>query len=159
MCYRGPWVIPAGLDDFGVTDFDYAPMPSFTGDSKVFAAESGWGEVVSSRSKNKEAAWLFVKYITSKEKNMEFNIASYTVPADKTVAESSEYIEALPMMKTSLDILQYGKPIGPMQSMDTFKNVVGDHFTKVCTGSEDVKDSLKNIEDEINNMIDERLAQ
>ena len=52
MCFRGPWVIPVGTDEFELDNFSYGPMPSFTGTSKAFAAESGWGEVVSARTKN-----------------------------------------------------------------------------------------------------------
>lgn len=157
MCIRGPWVIPAGKDEFGVENFEYGPMPSFTGDSQAFAAESGWGLVVSSRSKNKDAAWLFVKYMT--EHAEEFNLATTTVPADKRIAESADFLAKQPMLKTSLDVLKYGVAIGPLQSIDTFKTIVGNHFISMCSGEESVSEGLKLMENEINSMIDERLAQ
>lgn len=159
MCIRGPWVIPAGKNDFGVENFEYGTMPSFTGDSQAFAAESGWGLVVSSRSKNKDAAWLFVRFMTNKENSEKFNLLTYTVPADKTIAESPEFVENQPMLKTSLDVLKYGVPIGPLQSIDTFKTIVGNHFISMCSGEEGVTEGLKLMENEINKMIDERLAQ
>lgn len=159
MCLRGPWVIPEGVDNFGLNNFKYGPMPSYNGDSLAFAAESGWGEVVSARSKNKEAAWLFVRYMTDKKNSEQFSLLTSTIPADKTIAESPEFVSHQPMLKTSLDVLKYGRPIGPLQSIDTFKTIVGNHFVSMCTGGESVKEGLKLIENEMNKMIDERLAQ
>jgi multiple sugar transport system substrate-binding protein len=158
MCYRGPWVIPVGLNDFKLNNFQYGAMPSFTGNSNAFAAESGWGDVVSARSKNKEAAWLFIKFITSKENNELWNSVTYTIPSEKDIAEDPAYIQKNPMIKTSLDMLQYGKPIGPMQSIDSFKNTVCNHFVSMCSGS-DVKSELQKMEQEMNSIIDEKLAQ
>ncbi len=45
--------------------FHIAPIPQLQGNSVAWA--SYWVEGVSSKSKNQEAAWEFVKYITSKE--------------------------------------------------------------------------------------------
>lgn len=159
MCFRGPWVIPAGINDFKLNNFKYGPMPSFTGNSNAFAAEAGWGDVVSARSKNKEAAWLFIKFITSRENNEWFNSTTYTIPAEKAITEDPAYVEKNPLLKASLDVLQYGKPIGPLQSIDSFKGTVGNYFVSMTSGQGDVKSELQKMEQEINSMIDERLAQ
>jgi multiple sugar transport system substrate-binding protein len=63
------------------------------------------------------------------------------------------------MLKASLDVLPYGKPIGPLQSIDTFKSTVDNYFVSMTTGQGDVKSELQKLEQEINSMIDERLAQ
>ncbi len=160
MCFRGPWVIAAGLNTYKLNNFQYGPMPSYNGKSLAFAAESGWGEVVSARSKNKEAAWTFVKFISSEKNNALFNDRTYTIPADKAVARSPEFLKKNPLLKVSMDVLPYGKPIGPLQSVDRFKaDIVYVEFQKVVDKKEDVRTALKNIEKETNKMIDELLAQ
>lgn len=45
--------------------FKVAPVPQLVG--KTVAWASFWGEVVSAKSKNKEEAWKFVKFLTSSE--------------------------------------------------------------------------------------------
>lgn len=160
MCFRGPWVTPVGTNEFKLTNFKYGKMPSFTGNSMAFAAETGWGDVVSARSKNKEAAWAFIRYMSTPENNEFWNASTCTIPADKKVAESPSFVEKQPLIKTSLEVLSFGKPIGPLQSVDAFKvNIVSNHFFNVCTGGEDVKTALQKIEQETNSMIDEKLAQ
>ena len=160
MCFRGPWVIANGVNTYNLKSFQYGSMPSFTGKSLAFAAESGWGEVVSARSKNKAAAWLFIKFITSHENNFLFNSKTYTIPADKSVAQSAELLKNNPLIKVSLDVLPYGRPIGPLQSVDRFKQeIVYAEFQKVVDKKEDIKTALKAIETQTNKMIDELLAQ
>ena len=135
MCFRGPWVIPVGTGEFQLNNFAYGPMPSFTGTSKAFAAESGWGEVVSAKTKNAESAWAFVRFISSAESHRQWNTVTNTIPSEKSVAESKEFLQSNPMIKVSLDVLPFGQPIGPLQSIDTFKSqIVVNNFTGLCTG-------------------------
>lgn len=160
MCFRGPWVIPVGKTEFQLENFAYGPMPSFAGTSKAFAAESGWGEVVSAKSKNAESAWAFVKFISSAESHKLWNTVTNTIPSEKSVAESKDFLQSNPMIKVSLDVLPFGVPIGPLQSVDTFKSqIVVNNFTSLCTGGQDVATTLRKIEEETNRMIDDIRAQ
>jgi len=160
MCFRGPWVIPVGKDEFQLDNFAYGPMPSFAGTSKAFAAESGWGEVVSAKTKNADSAWVFVKFISSPESHKLWNAVTNTIPSEKSVAESKDFLQSNPMIKVSLEVLPYGEPIGPLQSIDTFKSqIVVNNFTSLCTGGQDVATTLRKIEEETNKMIDDIRAQ
>ncbi|MGA2974567.1 MAG: extracellular solute-binding protein [Spirochaetia bacterium] len=160
MCFRGPWVIPVGKSEFQLDNFAYGSMPSFTGTSKAFAAESGWGEVVSARTKNADIAWTFVRFISSAESHRQWNTLTNTIPSEKSVAESPDFLKSNPMIKVSLDVLPYGQPIGPLQSIDTFKSqIVVNNFTSLCTGGQDVGTTLRKIEEETNKMIDDIRAQ
>lgn len=47
-------------------EFDIAPLPQLTGNDEINYAMY-WGESVSSTSKNKEAAWKFIKYLSEKD--------------------------------------------------------------------------------------------
>ena len=159
MAYRGPWTISQGKDEFKLDNFEFGPMPSFTGTNLDFASEPGWGEVVSNNSKHKEAAWTFVKFITNPENMKIWNMATYTVPPIKAVAESPEFVEAQPMFKTTIDMLKYAKPIGPIQDIDQFKTFVNTHIQRAVDETEDVKAALKNLDADTNTMIDRMLAQ
>lgn len=157
MTMRGPWTIATGLNTYKVKDFDYIPMPSFTDKPPYFAAESGWGEVVSANSKHTEEAWKFAEFITSKESSLYFNVRTFTVPARKDVAKDPEFVKQIPLMKTSLDVLEYGQWIGPLQDTDQFKNILCTHFQNVVEGKEQVSQALQNIQNEVNKMIDQQL--
>ncbi len=160
MCYRGPWTIPVGLDQYKVTNFQYGKMPVFGGGTTFsFAAPTGWGEVVSANSKNKEIAWDFVKFATSDENSALFNAATFTIPAVRAVAESSDFRQKMPMMVSSLDVLANGVHIGNFPNASFFKKTVYDNFERTVQGAQDVKTALKTIEDIINKNIDDAAKQ
>lgn len=155
MTYRGPWTIAAGLDNYKVEDFEYVPVPSFTSNQPIFAAESGWGVVVSKKSKQQSAALDFIEYISSKENLRAWNLSTFTVPAKKEVAEDPEFLKENPYMKTSLSILPLGQWIGPIADRDFFFKQINDHFQLIVTGQETVEEGLKKIEQAINDSQDQ----
>jgi multiple sugar transport system substrate-binding protein len=154
MTTSGPWTIAEGNTTFSATGFDYIPVPSFTSKPPVFAAESGWGEVISKTSKHKAEAADFLKFTIEPEQAKVFNLTTFTVPANKKVAEDSDFLSQVPLMKTSLDMLQYGQWIGPVIDRDFWWKTVNDHYQAICAGQTTVEEGLKEITDIINQMID-----
>ena len=64
-------------------------------------------------------------------------------------------MEALPKMKPSLEVLEYGKYIGNFDT-DFFKKQVNDNFQLIVDNKLPIEDALKKIETEINNMVDKQ---
>jgi multiple sugar transport system substrate-binding protein len=150
MTYRGPWTIGNGLNTYKVNDFEYVPVPSFTDKSPLFAAESGWGFVVSKKSNHTSEAWAFVNYM-AKDENLEaWNLGTKTIPPKKSVAEDPKYLQANPYAKTSLGVLQYGQWIGLLWDRDFFFKQVSDNFQLIATGKSTIEEGLKNLETSIN---------
>lgn len=154
MTLSGPWVIAEGQTTFGVNDFDYIPVPPFAGDKPVFAAESGWGEVVSKVTKHPKEALEFINFTAQPEQAKVWNLTTFTVPANKNVTVDPDFISQVPLMQTSIDSLEYGQWIGPVGDRDFWFKVVGDNFQAVTVGNITVQDALKKITDDINQMID-----
>lgn len=163
MGFRGPWVIGTAVETYPDvkygTDFDYVPVPSFVdGTPPLFAAESGWGTVVSSRSKNKEASLKFLEFMSQPDNAREWNNTTATVPSIKALKDDAKLLEVTPALKTSFDALQYGQWIGEVQNRDRFFKVIHDHYTAVVLGQEKPEDSPALMTTEINAMIDEYLG-
>ncbi|MFE0559820.1 ABC transporter substrate-binding protein [Paenibacillus sp. NPDC058910] len=155
MTYRGPWAIAVGLGSYNVNDFEYVPVPSFTDNPPVFAAESGWGLTVAQNSKQQEAALEFIRYVSENDNLAAWNTDTFTVPAKKEIAESPEFSKNNPFMKTSLEILQLGQWIGPVADRDYFFKQVNDNFQMMVSGQRSVEDGLANIEKAINDSQDQ----
>ncbi|WP_251037868.1 ABC transporter substrate-binding protein [Paenibacillus albidus] len=150
MTYRGPWSIAAGLHTYKVDDFEYVPVPSFTDHPPAFAAESGWGLVVASKSKQQQAALDFVTFMSSRENLFDWNLSTFTVPALKEVAEDPAFLKANPYMETSLNVLELGEWIGPVGDRDFFFKVINDNFQLMASGQITVEAGLANMEKTIN---------
>lgn len=163
IAMRGPWVIGVAQETykdmkFG-TDYDYVALPSFVaGKPPLFAAESGWGEVLSARSQHKDAAIKFMQFMAQPDNARDWNKLTITVPALKALKDDAQILQTVPALKTSFDALQYGDWIGPVQNRDRFFQIIHDHYTAVALGKEKAEDSPAKITGEINAMIDEYLG-
>jgi multiple sugar transport system substrate-binding protein len=160
MAYRGPWVIGVAKDsypDLKYPDgYEYVSVPSFkAGTPPLFAAESGWGEVVSNRSKHKDAAFKFIQFMALPDNARDWNVTTFTVPALKALKDDPQLLKAAPPLKTSFEALQYGQWVGPVQNRDRFWQIIHDHYTAVALGKEQSSESPAKITAEINAMIDE----
>jgi multiple sugar transport system substrate-binding protein len=152
MDFDGPWVIAAGKATYGESiKFDYVPMPSFTDKPPYFAAESGWGQIISAKSKNIEAAGKFVQFVTSQENNIYWNTQTGTLPPAKD-QYTEQYINDNKIMKPSFDSMQYGQWIGPVENTDYLKKVLLDALVAVVKGAP-VEATLKKAEADVNKNI------
>jgi len=150
--FIGPWIVPEGRRQFEEIEFDYVTMPNYAGDEHLFAADAGWGKVVSPNSKNQEMAWEFVKFATSVQENaVDWNVASGTIPALKSAAADPAVVEQAPWFQASLEVLDYGRYVGPLPDRDKFwYEIVYPHVLGVLQESETVDQALEAIESETN---------
>ncbi|MFN8490493.1 MAG: extracellular solute-binding protein [Caldilineaceae bacterium] len=150
--FVGPWVVPGGKTDHPDFQFDYVALPNYAGDKHYFAADAGWGYVVSPHSKHKEIAFDFAKFAAANADNAKtWNLTTSTVPALKAVAQDPTLLEKAPYLKASLGVLQYGRYVGTFPDRDLFwYKIVYAHLLKVLQDTEPVDIALQAIEDETN---------
>ncbi len=151
--YIGTWAVAegrVGYPDFA-DEWDYFWLPSMEGDP-VFAADSGWGLVVSPNSAHQDVAWDFAKFVTASADNaLQWNIASGTIPAIPEVAESDEVAEAMPWVAKALDILPYGSYLGSMPDRDlVVYEIAFPHILLALQGVETVDEALEMMDAEAN---------
>jgi multiple sugar transport system substrate-binding protein len=157
MSMRGPWVIPEGQLQFSGVEFDYVNVPPYAGTENLYAAESGWGEVVNVNAapEVKEAAWKFIDFMAQPDNARDWNLATYTLPSLKELENDPAILEAAPLLKAALNVLPYGQWIGPVHNRDRWFQTIHDNFTAVCFGQVDAATGLTQAEQQINQMIDE----
>lgn len=158
--YIGPWIVPVSRQahaDF-VDPWDYVSCP-FYGDKMSFAADSGWGKVVSPNSKNNQKAWDFAMFWTADSTNARaWNVGTGTIPALKTVAADATLLNDMNWIAPSLKVLPFGKYVGNLQDRDfVWYNVIQNHVTECMQGVRSVKDTMKLMNDEANSQIDSKL--
>ena len=91
-----PWVIPEGQAQFPGLDFDYVNLPPYAGTENLFAAESGWSDVVNVKAapEVKEAAWKFIDFMAQPDNLRFWNLSTYTLPSLKSLENDPEILEA-----------------------------------------------------------------
>ena len=133
MVPRGPWVIAMLEEEYGKTlgvDFDFVKFP-FYSSIKAFPAETGLSMCVPKDSKVAEAAWEYVRFFLRPENLMQHNINCAQLPPRRSVGANPEFARQLPYMEPLLDVLQYGRFIGPFNT-DVLKISLRNTFVSLC---------------------------
>jgi multiple sugar transport system substrate-binding protein len=158
--FIGPWIVPVSRQahpDFK-DEWSYASTPWY-GDKMSFAADAGWGKVVSPNSKAQDKAWELVKFFANDAANARYwNVGTGTVPALKKVAEDSTLLNDMDWLGPSLKALPFGRYVGNLQDRDyVWYNVVATHITEALQGQRSVKETIELINTEANAQIDSKL--
>jgi multiple sugar transport system substrate-binding protein len=159
--YIGPWIVPVGRTNF--PDFkdpwDHVSSP-FYGSERKFAADSGWGKVVSPNSKAGDTAWDLAKFWTENAENARFwNVGTGTVPALKSVAEDPTLLNDINWLGPSLIVLPFGRYVGDLQDRDyIWYNVIQTRVTECLQGLRSVTETCQMMQEEANAQIDAKLA-
>jgi multiple sugar transport system substrate-binding protein len=152
----GPWAVAYGRDsfpDFG--SFGYVALP-YIGDAPKFAADSGWGLVVSKNSPHQDVAWDFVQFAASQPENaLLFNTTTGTVPALRELVENANYktqlLAATPALEAVLPLLPYGQYIGNMPDRDQiFYDIIYPNVLDMLEGLQSVEDTAAYINEDAN---------
>jgi multiple sugar transport system substrate-binding protein len=137
--------------------FDYVNIPPYFGTEQKFAADSGWGKVVSVNTKHPAEAWKLVKFMTTEQDSeLTWNIETKTIPAMKALVEHPEkLLEAAPFIKPTFALLPYGQYIGDVTERDQlFYDIIYPFILEAMQGATTVDDAAKKINTEANAMVD-----
>jgi multiple sugar transport system substrate-binding protein len=160
--FIGPWIVPVAREshpDFA-DPWEYVVSPHY-GQKMSFAADSGWGKVVSPNSQSLEKSWDFARFCTVDQANARgWNVATGTVPAQIAIAEDPTLLDELNWLGPSLKALPFGRFVGNLQDRDfVWYTVVQTRLTEALQGGATVKDTVNKMHEEANAMIDSKLKE
>lgn len=151
MIYQGSWrASPLDADEKVNKHLGVVTMPKIKNNSTVV---HGVGYAIAKSSKHPEAAWKFIKYLTSKESNDYVAKSGIVIPA---------YIESQKLWSKNyknIDVSAYIKAlennVAYPVSFDTAKwsHVQDVYLTKVWSGAMSPKEACKNIKKEMDSIL------
>jgi multiple sugar transport system substrate-binding protein len=112
----------------------------------------GWNAYpIMKDTKNLEAAWAFVKFITTKEASEYFATQGGTiVPPRKSVAESDAFLSNAPAGSEKLyAALDYATPIPSPDKGNLVQTDIEDTFTQILSGAEDPESALNDLNEKV----------
>lgn len=121
MLYTGPWIIST-YQKYG-TDLDFGVVPPVTGpNGDKGAGLGGFGLVITEGSKNKDAAWAFVKWWLADVTNaVTWGTTSRNIPGNRTAAQDPVFTgdEHIGPVVTTLDFATIRPPVAGYAPMET----------------------------------------
>jgi len=155
--FVGSWAAAEGPLSYPDFVFDYLEIPPYFGTENRFAADSGWGNVVSVNTEHPDEAWMLAAYMTTNQQNaLEWNALSGTIPAMKAVVDNpAELLAKAPYLEATFALLPHGQYIGNLTDRDQlFYEIIGPHVMDALTGVATVDEAVTAINDEANAMVD-----
>jgi multiple sugar transport system substrate-binding protein len=138
-------------------DFDYVEIPPYFGNENRFAADSGWGKVVSVNTEHPDEAWKLAQFMAAEQANaLTWNINTATIPAMKALVENpDELLAAAPFLEATFNLLPHGQFIGDLTDRDQiFYEIVYPHVLDALQGVVTVDEAVMSIHTEANAVVD-----
>lgn len=156
--FIGSWAAGQGIINFPDLEFDYVNVPPLFGDEWNYAADAGWGKVVSVNSPNQAAAWKLVQFMTAERENaVAFNGITGTIPALKElVANPEDVLAQAPWIEPTFKVLPFGNYIGNLTDRDRFFYLITyPAILQALQGSMTAEEAAQTIHRQANEMVDE----
>ncbi len=167
VVWAGRWSFKAYNWDDMSFDYGIAPGPVRNLNDEVFTSTSFVGISISATSKHKDVAYKFLEYILTSGVRQEIkNNESFNVPANKSIASSSLYLNADNEKEAKLNNYFYNmtniaKPLLFSQYIDTttMEAKLGLNYGATWTDNESVENALLNCKRDIETEIKKVIAR
>jgi multiple sugar transport system substrate-binding protein len=155
--FVGSWAAGEGQIEYPDMEFDYVQIPPYFGSEHKYAADSGWGKVVSVNTKHPVEAWKLVKFMAGEQDgSLTWNIDTKTIPAMKALVENPEQLlEAAPFIEATFGLLPFGQYIGDVTERDQlFYEIIYPAILEAMQGATTVDAAAIKINTDANAMVD-----
>lgn len=147
MIISGSWaaelIFPIEIKDFV---YDAAPVPKGREERATFIGGAAYA--IMKRSRHKEEAWEFLKFMTGKEYQRDAAIRSQIVPSRRSVAESDAYLKLSKPprnRKVFLDMIKYGRAKPGVACAPEIDEIMTNKLDTVRLGKERADTACKKI--------------
>lgn len=143
-------------------DWGFAMAPAGPGGQAVTGGGANIAMTAKATPEQKEAAWKFMKWITSTEKSAEFHMATGYMPSRFSVMELPDvkaFYETHPSWLTSVEQLEFAKPTAcGVLNNPQWQAIIEASIDRILINNEDVKTVLDEAVAELQPAIDEARA-
>lgn len=165
MCVGAPWYSGSFAIDIPDVNWQVFNMPAWVeGADPVSIGTGGWGYIVSDQCENKEAAWEFVKFMTTAEQTGDWAYKTGCLPARVDSLTDLQYDPNEGSVDKAIsiaqDVLPYAVEEGAyMGTPSTLTYTIVREKLRQLLVDGDIDAALKGMEEEGNAMIEENLSR
>lgn len=116
---------------------------------------AGAGYVISSGSRNKEAAWTFLKWLESPKGQAIFTESGVAVPARRSVGQADIFLNQRPLHNASvfLEETELGRPDPIFEAVKETGSLFDEAFKPVWQGQKSAEEAVTEVVPEINGLL------
>jgi multiple sugar transport system substrate-binding protein len=145
MMIDGPWTFGSIERDSPGLDYGIAKVPKDT----RFASVLGGENLAITRQAKRDAAWVFVQYLASREIIGRFSSATGYLPPRTDVARPGDQWDRDPRLRVFIDQIQYAIPRGPHPRWPEISNAISRAVQEGLSGSKPPRKALEDAQRDI----------
>ena len=130
-----------------------APVPSKSGDSAGVGVVSGWSAFINKNSKNKEAAWEFIKYLTSEPAQTIMAIEAANAPTLTSVFTNPDYQKVSPDALAVLEAAKTGRVQYGIPNITEIEDIIANEVNAALSGVKTTKEAMKAADERVNEVL------
>jgi multiple sugar transport system substrate-binding protein len=150
MVLEGNWAIPYLKTTFPNIDYGTAEVPTVNGKKSTMAYTVAY--VMNKASKNKDAAWRLISYLTGKEGMKTWTSKGFALPTRKSVAAELGY-DKDPLRGPIVAGGAYSIPWQAGPTLPTILTNFNNQFVSAFLGQQSLSDAMKKAQDTANKEI------
>ncbi|WP_399168451.1 ABC transporter substrate-binding protein [Tepidibacillus sp. HK-1] len=150
MVIEGPWAIPFLESNFPYLDYATAEVPTINGNKGTMAYTVAY--VMNKESKNKEAAWKLISFLTGKEGMKIWTSKGIALPTRKSVAAELGF-DKDPLRAPMIEGAGYATVWQGGVNLPIIMNNFNNQFVSAFLGDRPLNEALKEAQDQANNEI------
>ena len=132
-----------------------SPLPVGEGYSQSTGCLGGWNMLIGASSQMQEEAWEFVRFMTSEESQKIQTLSGSNLPTVNALYEDREVREEQPIVALSKDALQNARPRPVSPYYSQMSRQMAQQFNNVLTGAISPEESIKMLQNELQQIIEE----
>lgn len=150
IVFEGNWAIPFLESNYKDLDYATAELPTVNGKKGTMAFTVAY--VMNKESKQKEAAWQLISYLTGKEGMKTWTSKGFALPTRKSVAQELGY-DKDELRGAIVAGASYATPWQAGSTLPTIMNNFNNQFVDTFMGNSKLEDAMKKAEDVANKEI------
>lgn len=130
-----------------------APMPHAPG-QKSASTMGGWGLGIARDSKNADAAWKFIQFVTQPEQQKVLYFKNGVIPTRKAMFEDADILKASPHYKQLYQVLLHARPRPVHPRYSQISDVLQSYASAVLIGKQTPEDAAKQAAEKIRKVVE-----
>ena len=159
FCRDWPYLYAAAGDpemsNIPLNQVGVSPLPVSEGQSQRTSCLGGWNMLISASSEMQDEAWEFVRFMTSEESQKMQTFSASTLPTLNALYDDRDLLEEVPVVALSTEALQNAKPRPVSPYYSQMSRQMAQQFNNVLTGAISPKESIKTLQNELQQIIEE----
>lgn len=136
-----------------------APLPVGKEGDSSFSALGGWNFSINAKSKNPDAAWSFIQYMTAPKQEKEFALKTARIPALKGLLNDQELVNKVPVIKLGKEAISRTRPRPVSPYYSDISLAMAKQFNSSLNGDTSPKGAINKLDGQLKDIIKQGKSQ